>query len=106
MSSFSAHNSNLAVQTTDTFRGVGLKALVRSLKDDTEAREIERPLDQTNWNRRAAAAQLNLSYKALLYKIKQHGLSPTAGHGGFYAEEPVSSDHWDHSDNPARFRLE
>jgi two-component system, NtrC family, response regulator AtoC len=60
----------------------GLKALVRSLKDDAEAREIQRALDDSNWNRKVAAADLNISYKALLYKIKQHGLSP-AGRGDF-----------------------
>jgi two-component system, NtrC family, response regulator AtoC len=54
----------------------GLKALVRSLKDDAEAKEIQRALEEANWNRKVAAAQLNISYKALLYKIKQHGLSP------------------------------
>ena len=54
----------------------GLKALVRSLKDDAEAREIQRALDDSNWNRKVAAVDLNISYKALLYKIKQHGLSP------------------------------
>jgi DNA-binding NtrC family response regulator len=54
----------------------GLKGLVRSLKDDAEAREIARALEEVNWNRRLAAAQLNISYKALLYKIKQHGLAP------------------------------
>jgi transcriptional regulator with AAA-type ATPase domain len=53
-----------------------LKALVRSLKDDAEAKEIQRALDDSNWNRKVAAADLNISYKALLYKIKQHGLSP------------------------------
>jgi DNA-binding NtrC family response regulator len=56
----------------------GLKGLVRSLKDDAEAREISRVLEDVNWNRRRAAAQLHISYKALLYKIKQHGLSPGA----------------------------
>ena len=55
----------------------GLKALVRSLKDDAEAREIQRALDDSNWNRKVAAAELNISYKALLYKIKQHGLAPS-----------------------------
>jgi len=55
----------------------GLKALVRSLKDDAEAREIQRALDDANWNRKVAASELNISYKALLYKIKQHGLSPS-----------------------------
>jgi two-component system response regulator AtoC len=55
----------------------GLKALVRSLKDDAEAKEILRALEDANWNRKQAAAQLHISYKALLYKIKQHGLVPT-----------------------------
>ena len=54
----------------------GLKALVRSLKDDAEAKEIQRALESANWNRKLAAVQLNISYKALLYKIKQHGLAP------------------------------
>jgi DNA-binding NtrC family response regulator len=54
----------------------GLKALVRNLKDDAEAREILKALDDARWNRRLAATHLNISYKALLYKIKQHGLSP------------------------------
>lgn len=57
--------------------GGGLKALVRSLKDDAEAKEIQRALESANWNRKLAAAQLNISYKALLYKIKQHGLTPS-----------------------------
>jgi two-component system, NtrC family, response regulator AtoC len=54
----------------------GLKALVRSLKDDAEAKEILRALEDANWNRKLAASQLHISYKALLYKIKQHGLCP------------------------------
>lgn len=63
------------VATTASARG-GLKALVRSLKDDAEAKEIQRALEDSSWNRKLAAAELNISYKALLYKIKQHGLSP------------------------------
>lgn len=61
--------------TSSSARG-GLKAMVRSLKDDAEAREIQRALENANWNRKIAAAHLNISYKALLYKIKQHGLAP------------------------------
>lgn len=52
----------------------GLKSLVRSLKDETEVQAIRQALEQTNWNRKRAAADLNISYKALLYKIKQYGL--------------------------------
>ena len=61
--------------TPSSARG-GLKAMVRGLKDEAEAREIQRALEGANWNRKIAAAQLNISYKALLYKIKQHGLAP------------------------------
>ncbi len=57
-------------------RAGGLKALVRTLKDDAEAKEILRALENANWNRKLAAAQLCISYKALLYKIKQYGVAP------------------------------
>ncbi len=61
-------------------RAGGLKDLVRSLKDDTEAREIQKALESSNWNRKVAAHRLNISYKALLYKIRQHGLAPQEEH--------------------------
>jgi two-component system, NtrC family, response regulator AtoC len=50
----------------------GLKSLVRNLKDKTELKAIEEALIATNWNRKLAAVRLNISYKALLYKIKQY----------------------------------
>jgi len=50
----------------------GLKSLVRSLKDKTELRAIQDALIATHWNRKLAAARLNISYKALLYKMKQY----------------------------------
>lgn len=57
----------------------GLKSLVRNLKEETEAREIRRVLEEERWNRRTTAYRLGISYKALLYKMKQHGLcSPGA----------------------------
>lgn len=54
--------------------GNGLKSLVRSLKDEAEQKAIARALEQTNWNRKEAARLLAISYKALLYKIRQYGL--------------------------------
>ncbi len=51
-----------------------LKSLVRNLKDEAEVQAIRQALEQTNWNRKKAAANLNISYKALLYKIRQFGL--------------------------------
>ena len=59
---------------------------MRELKEDTETKEIQRALDNTNWNRRAAAAELDISYKALLGKIKQHGLVPAARERGLHSE--------------------
>ena len=51
---------------------LGLKSLVRSLKDKTELKAIEEALTASNWNRKQAAVRLNISYKALLYKMKQY----------------------------------
>jgi transcriptional regulator with PAS, ATPase and Fis domain len=54
----------------------GLKSIVRSMKDEAEAEAITKALAQTGWNRKEAAKLLNISYKAVLYKIKQYNLSP------------------------------
>ena len=62
--------------TAEASGGAGLKALVRGLKGDAEATAIARVLEGTGWNRKAAASDLQISYKALLYKIKQYDLSP------------------------------
>jgi len=51
-----------------------LKSLVRSSKDEVECEAISRTLKQTKWNRKEAARLLNISYKALLYKIRQYNL--------------------------------
>jgi transcriptional regulator with PAS, ATPase and Fis domain len=52
--------------------GSGLKARVKSVKNEAESKEIRMALENANWNRKAAAQKLNISYKALLYKMKQH----------------------------------
>jgi len=54
----------------------GLKSLVRSSKGETELKAIEEALAATNWNRKMAAARLNISYKALLNKVKEYRLTP------------------------------
>jgi DNA-binding NtrC family response regulator len=56
--------------------GSGLKGLVRNLKGGAEAVAIARVLEVNGWNRKAAATSLQISYKALLYKIKQYHLQP------------------------------
>src|SRR6184192_1558783 len=59
----------------------GLKSLARSAKDEAEAEAIKQALDQTNWNLKQAASLLQISYKALLYKIRQYGLAPVRSGG-------------------------
>jgi two-component system response regulator AtoC len=54
----------------------GLKKLVRGLKDEAEMEAISIALGKTGWNRKQAAAELQISYKALLYKIRQYGIEP------------------------------
>ena len=49
-----------------------LKSMVRGLKDQAEMQAIRDTLAETKWNRRIAATRLNISYKALLYKIRQY----------------------------------
>ena len=52
----------------------GLKALVRGLKDEAETEAIADALEKTRWCRKDAAKMLGISYKALLYKIRQFNL--------------------------------
>ena len=52
-----------------------LKSMVRELKDHAEMQAIRETLAETKWNRRIAATRLNISYKALLYKIRQYNLA-------------------------------
>ena len=58
----------------------GLKSLARSAKDEAEAEAIAKALEDTNWNRKQAAALLKISYKALLYKIRQYGIAEVTSH--------------------------
>ena len=58
----------------------GLKSLARSAKDEAEADAIAKALEETNWNRKQAAALLQISYKALLYKIRQYGIAQSKTH--------------------------
>jgi two-component system response regulator AtoC len=67
----------------DSGRGAesgGLKSLARNAKDEAEALAITQALEQTNWNRKQAAAILQISYKALLYKIRQYGIAEQKSH--------------------------
>ena len=54
---------------------VSLKQASRAASRETEKELILRTLTRTRWNRRRAAQELQISYKALLYKLKQMGCS-------------------------------
>jgi DNA-binding NtrC family response regulator len=52
---------------------ISLKAASRAASREAEKELILEVLTRTRWNRRRAARELNISYKALLYKLKQIG---------------------------------
>jgi two-component system response regulator AtoC len=54
--------------------GSGLKRVAKEARGEAEAIAIARALEATAWNRKKAASELQISYKALLYKIKQYNL--------------------------------
>ena len=47
---------------------------MRTLKNGAEMEAIANALEKTGWNRKRAAMMLNISYKALLYKIRQYDI--------------------------------
>ena len=58
-----------------TDKTLDLKAIAKRAAQIAEKKVIERVLAQTRWNRKEAAERLQISYKALLYKMKENGLS-------------------------------
>ena len=52
---------------------ISLKQAARAASREAEKELILKVLTRTRWNRRRAAQQLQISYKALLYKLKQIG---------------------------------
>lgn len=55
-------------------QSVSLKTVARTASRQAERELIREALERTHWNRKRAAEQLRISYKSLLYKIKQTGL--------------------------------
>ena len=53
---------------------ISLKLAARSASRNAERELMLKVLSRTNWNRKHTAQQLQISYKALLYKLKQNGL--------------------------------
>jgi two-component system response regulator AtoC len=59
--------------------GISLKDAARAASRQAERELILKVLGRTRWNRKRAALELKISYKALLYKLKQIGLDDLAG---------------------------
>src|SRR5207253_2259170 len=66
--------SAVAVAPAGASANVSLKDIARSAAREAERELILRMLTRTRWNRKEAAEILGISYKALLYKIKENGL--------------------------------
>ena len=64
--------SNCEKKTTNP---TGMKDAISEIKNQTEIKMLQDALSASGWNRRRAAINLNISYRSLLYKIQQHGLS-------------------------------
>jgi len=56
-------------------RSEGLKQIARRAALAAEREAILAALDETGWNRRRAAERLRISYKALLYKMRDAGIA-------------------------------
>jgi two-component system response regulator AtoC len=65
-------------ESTPSRKWPSLKEVHREAIAKAEAEVIRKALEMTNWNRKKAAGLLNISYKALLYKIKECGIGHQA----------------------------
>jgi len=67
-----------AITSTDADRAAGEADRPRSLhayRAEAEANAISRALELVGWNRRRAAELLRISYRGLLYKIRQYNIT-------------------------------
>ena len=61
--------------------GPAMDLSLRSFRNEAEIHAINYALQQTGWNRKRAATLLRISYRSLLYKIRQHNIAPAVEHG-------------------------
>jgi len=63
-----------------------LRSMLRSVKEEAERTAILAALEETGWNRKAAARLLKVSYRSILYKIEEYQMNyriaPHLGHSG------------------------
>jgi two-component system response regulator AtoC len=68
------HNPS-QIQIEEMEEHLSLKEVTQRVVEKTEKRLIQDALNRTNWNRKKAARDLQISYRSLLYKIKEYGLN-------------------------------
>jgi transcriptional regulator with PAS, ATPase and Fis domain len=74
--SLEATESGATLPNSEEAKGtiVSLKKVTREAMRELEGKIIVKALQAHNWNRRRAANALEISYRALLYKLKEAGL--------------------------------
>ena len=70
--------SSIGSYQVDRDGTIPLKRIARQAVREMEGNLILTALRENKWNRRKAALALNISYRALIYKIREAGLSPKA----------------------------
>ena len=71
---------------------ISLKKLTRQATRALERKIILKVLQNHHWNRKQAARTLNISYRALLYKIRDAGLPPNRARRPEDAKSQVAAD--------------
>ena len=73
------HVETVTPQKSESAAGqnYSLKAAARAASREAEREMIMKALARTRWNRKRAAQELQISYKSLLYKLKQIGFGET-----------------------------
>jgi DNA-binding NtrC family response regulator len=66
---------------------LSLKKVTREAVRQLEGKIIVKALQAHNWNRRRAASALEISYRALLYKLKEAGLPARKGRNNLQPSE-------------------
>jgi two-component system, NtrC family, response regulator AtoC len=68
------HDPDIFKFTIPPHGEVSLKQITRQAVRQVERKVILRVIEASNWNRKRAAKRLNISYRALLYKLKDAGV--------------------------------
>jgi two-component system response regulator AtoC len=75
-SELAEYGSSCSDLNVPTDGSISLKKITRAAVREMERGIILRVLREHHWNRKKAARALGISYRALLYKLKQAGVSP------------------------------